>query len=49
MQAPLVLSADLPNLVPEIIDGMVGNEEVIAVNQDALGIQVRSFSLSFLY
>ena len=41
-QAPLILSADLPNLQPEILNNIVGNEEVIAVNQDPLGIQVPS-------
>ena len=41
LQAPLLLSADLPNLDSAIIDDIVGNEEVIAINQDPLGIQVQ--------
>eukprot|EP00750_Incisomonas_marina_P009538 INCI16037.3.p1 GENE.INCI16037.3~~INCI16037.3.p1 ORF type:complete len:463 (+),score=74.76 INCI16037.3:826-2214(+) len=45
MKAPLILSADLPNLQPEILNNIVGNEEVIAVNQDPLGIQARKIQL----
>ena len=39
MKSPLLLSSDLPSLVPALIQ-MVNNTEVIAVNQDALGVQV---------
>ena len=40
MKAPLLLSADLPSLVPDVL-GIVLNREVIALNQDALGVQAR--------
>eukprot|EP00729_Bicosta_minor_P014525 gene14527-23594_t len=38
MKAPLLLSSDLPTLVPELI-AIVNNTEVIAMNQDDLGVQ----------
>lgn len=44
MKAPLLLSADLPNLHPDLI-GMAGNAEVIAVNQDSLGIAARKIQI----
>lgn len=40
MKAPLLLSANLPRLVNEII-AIVNNTEVISVNQDPLGVQAR--------
>jgi hypothetical protein len=40
MKAPLLLSADLPNL-PANLQSIVTNLEVIAINQDPLGIQGR--------
>ena len=41
MKAPLLLSSDLPTLVPELI-AIVNNTEVIAMNQDDLGVQART-------
>ncbi len=34
------MSADLLNMQKTILDDIIGNEEVIAVNQDPLGVQV---------
>lgn len=47
MKAPLLLSANLPALnasAPAII-AIVSNAEVVAVNQDSLGVQARKLSL----
>jgi hypothetical protein len=38
MKAPLLLSADLPNLTADVL-AIVNATEVIGVNQDALGVQ----------
>lgn len=38
--APLILSSPLPELVPAVID-IINNTEVIALNQDSLGVQAR--------
>ena len=40
MKAPLLLSSNLPHLVPEVI-AIVNNTDIIAVNQDPLGVQAR--------
>ena len=43
MKAPLLLSSNLPELnttAPEII-AVVSNPEIVAVNQDTLGVQAR--------
>ena len=40
MKAPLLLSSDLPTLTPAVI-AIVNNTEVIAMNQDELGVQAR--------
>lgn len=43
MKAPLLLSANLPHLnatSPAII-GIVSSPEVVAINQDPLGVQAR--------
>ena len=45
MKAPLLLSADLPNLIPDLI-AVANNTEVIAVNQDPLGVQARKLARS---
>ena len=44
MKAPLLLSADLPNL-PASIQSIILSPEVIAINQDALGVQARKLLL----
>jgi len=44
MKAPLLLSADLPAL-PPAIQAVILSPEVIAVNQDALGVQARKLLL----
>ena len=44
MKSPLLLSADLPRLAPEVL-AIVNNSALIAVNQDALGVQARKLSL----
>ena len=44
MKAPLLLSSDLTQLDSSIID-LIGNEEVIAINQDALGVQARKVDI----
>ena len=40
MKAPLLLSAPLLELLPSVI-AIVNATEIIAVNQDPLGVQVR--------
>ena len=45
MKAPLLLSADLPNLIPDLI-AIANNTEIIAVNQDPLGVQARKLARS---
>jgi Alpha galactosidase A/Alpha galactosidase C-terminal beta sandwich domain len=40
MKSPLLLSADLPNL-PANLQAIITNPEVVAINQDSLGIQGR--------
>ena len=40
MKAPLLLSSNLPSLVPAVI-AIVNNTEVVAINQDVLGVQAR--------
>ena len=44
MKAPLLLSADLPNL-PASLQAIIQSPEVVAVNQDALGVQARKLLL----
>lgn len=44
MKAPLLLSSDLPSLVPEVI-AIVNNTEVVAINQDTLGVQARKLAV----
>jgi hypothetical protein len=44
MKAPMLLSADLPNL-PAAIQQIIVSPEVIAINQDALGVQARKLLL----
>jgi len=44
MKAPLLLSADLPNL-PAALQAIILSPEVVAVNQDALGVQARKLVL----
>lgn len=38
LKAPLLIGCDVVNIQPEILN-LLGNEEVIAVNQDKLGVQ----------
>ena len=45
MKAPLLLSADLPKL-PASIQQIINSPELIAVNQDALGVQARKLMLN---
>ena len=40
MKAPLLLSAHLPDLVPELL-AIANSSDVIAVNQDSAGVQAR--------
>ncbi|KAH9795231.1 alpha-galactosidase 1 [Citrus sinensis] len=40
LQAPLLLGCDVGNLTAETMP-IIGNEEVIAVNQDPLGVQAK--------
>lgn len=44
MKSPLLLSANLPNL-PSWINATYTNPEVVALNQDALGVQARKILL----
>ena len=44
MKAPMLLSADLPNL-PANIQAIINSPEVIATNQDPLGVQARKLML----
>ena len=44
MKAPLLLSADLPNL-PASLQAIIQSPEIISVNQDALGVQARKLLL----
>ena len=39
MKSPLLLSAPLPDLVPDLL-AIINNTELIAVNQDSAGVQV---------
>lgn len=39
-KAPLLLGCDLTNLTDEILE-VIGNSEVISVNQDDLGVQAK--------
>lgn len=38
LKAPLLIGCDLENITPETLN-LLGNEEIIAINQDKLGIQ----------
>lgn len=44
MKAPLLLSSDLPSLVPEVLT-IINNTEVIQINQDSLGVQARKLAI----
>lgn len=44
MKSPLLLSSNLPKLSAEIIE-IINNTEVIAINQDKLGVQARKLSI----
>lgn len=44
MKAPMLLSADLPNL-PASIQAIINSPELIATNQDPLGVQARKLML----
>lgn len=44
MKAPLLLSSNLPKLDPSLI-ALANNTELIAVNQDALGVQARKLAV----
>lgn len=44
MKAPLLLSSDLPMLIPEVT-AIINNTEVIAFNQDRLGVQARKLAI----
>jgi alpha-galactosidase len=40
MKSPIILGLDLTTLDPDTL-ALLANAEVLAINQDALGIQVR--------
>lgn len=46
MKAPLLVSGDIVNLIDDIAKGIVGNPEVIAVNQDSLSVQARKVAVN---
>lgn len=45
MKAPLLLSARLPDLIPELL-AIINNTEVIAINQDRAGVQARKLAIN---